>query len=152
LAGVDKKILSIPDNVTLFEPLILINPEEAFPYATVDMLYRQVKGGILSVNRQGFWKSLTLSNGWSARFGSTHTQPSYRVSLDGTVELRGEIAGGSSSTITTLPEEYRPYEIVRMFVPGSAGTHLITINPSGTIVSDLLTPFSLNSIRFSRTN
>lgn len=54
------------------------------------------------------WQTLTLQNGWTAR-GSSFATPGYRLMPDGTVLLRGQMAGGTvtdGTVIATLPTGY----------------------------------------------
>jgi len=59
------------------------------------------------------WSPLTLQNGWTAYTGSGGgwTTPAYGKSAGSIILMKGIIAGGTTTygtTITTLPEGYRP--------------------------------------------
>ncbi len=101
------------------------------------------------------WHNLTLQNGWAAAGGSFHT-PSFRNMGDGTVLLRGSMAGGTTTTgttVATLPTAYRP-DLQTFFTTngnGPGATFAITILPTGAInISQALgsTSLTLDGVRF----
>jgi hypothetical protein len=151
LAGADKKAMFVSPDVTLFNPLVVINPEEAFPYAVIDVPYGNIRGGIFSVGREGHWKAITLAGAWTNELGPPFQQAEYKVAPDGEVFLRGEVSGGSG-LIFTLPVEARPKARLRLRALNSAGTCLITIETTGTVTltSGANTSLDLSTIRFTR--
>lgn len=90
-------------NTTLYNPKIIMSPPEAFPYASSLVRREKIIGGVVSVGRVGDWVALSLNPGWSSPYGSPYAQPAYRVSSDGTVELRGIVQSSSGGDITSLP-------------------------------------------------
>lgn len=72
--------------------------------ATLAVL-KKLTGGALET-----WHNVALLNGWANR-GATFDPLQYRLLPDGTVHLRGTIAGGTSASgtqIGTVPAGYRP--------------------------------------------
>lgn len=152
LSGTTKKAFFADPNVFLYNPMVVINPEEAFPYAVIDVNYGQIQGGIFAVGREGWWKPISLAGGWVNEFGSPYQQAEYKVTPTGEVMLRGEISG-AAGVMFTLPPEARPKALTRVMAFNSTGVSLITVShTTGTVTlsSASASGVSLNSIRFSR--
>lgn len=152
IAGDTKKAASISSNVTLFNPMVVINPEEAFPYATIEVDYGKIKGGVFAVGREGHWKSMALAGSWVNAYGGSYQQAEYKIAPDHKVCLRGEIQGGTG-LITTLPPEARPRSLVRAKALSDAGVCIVTVSETTgavTLVSGSGTGLCLNTISFYR--
>lgn len=96
----------------------------------------QLNGKSLGTGDSG-WITATLTSSFTAY--STAQAPKYRKVLN-TVEIKGglkptaELAAGSTTTIFTLPEGYRPAQAVYVLCQASIkNTWLLTINPGGTV-------------------
>jgi len=148
-AGADKKAVYIDPVISLYNPNIVINPEEGFPYALIDVPYASINGGIFSVGREWLWTAVPLSTGWINRFGSPYVQAGYKIKSDGQVVFRGEIAG--SGTVMTLPANARPKVPQRIYVRGDSASMLFTVNTDGTVTSSgTATSVDLTSLTFYR--
>lgn len=101
------------------------------------------------------WQNLTLNNGWTA-YGSTFQAPIFMKKVDGTVQMAGVIAPGTTTggtQVATLPAGYIPVadHMFRVTAGASAtadvyirNTGAVQIqNPTGTIQW-----LSLSGIRF----
>jgi len=151
LAGTTKKAISISNTIALYNPNVVINPEEAFEYATHDVNYNLIRGGVFSIGREGHWKPLVLEGTWINPFGAPYQTAEYRVGPDGKVFMRGEIAGGSGH-ITTLPIEARPAATNRVRALSGTAICLVSVNTLGVVnlVSGDGENLDLSTINFCR--
>ena len=109
MAGATHYQISQDANLTLVAPNIVLQPPEAFPYALTNILYSQVKGGLVSVGREYVWTNATLQAGWISSYGAPYAAPSFCIDPSGTIRLRGTVNGvPASGLIFTLPIQYRP--------------------------------------------
>lgn len=102
------------------------------------------------------WLTPTLTGGWAAT-GGVYETPGYRLTLEGAVELRGQISSGSTGAVCTLPAGYRPARdqlfatacysgnVLAFWAVSSAGV-VTLLGYSGSAPSIV----SLNGIRFAR--
>ncbi len=149
-AGADKFDIRQDLNTTLLNPNIVIQPPEAFPYATSQVYRRRIKGGIVSVGREYEWTTLTLGSGWSNELGEPYPPASIRVFPDGEVALRGKVTGGTGN-IFTIPDTMRPV-IEQMFTcTSSGGVSRLLLNSAGvlSLQSGSAVGIDLSCIRFT---
>lgn len=98
----------------------------------------QINGKSLGTGDSG-WITATLTSSFTAY--STAQVPRYRkvlnmVEINGAVKPAAELASGSTTTIFTLPEGYRPAKIIYRLCQGSAkNTWMLTINTNGTVTA-----------------
>lgn len=92
------------------------------------------------------WTEMTLAAGWTALGGGTYHTPSYRLEGD-RVHLRGAVTSIlTGTTVTTLPEGYRPAKKMALTAVsfGETATPVVVyvdtdgsvIAPAGTICLD----------------
>ena len=102
------------------------------------------------------WTTLPLDNGWTA-YGSPYQSPIYRRQIDGTVQLSGLIAAGTTTvgtTVATLPIGYRPASDHVFKTSAGAATAVadVYVRSSGAItiqnVAGTVTWLSLSGVRF----
>lgn len=77
-----------------------------------------------------------FQNGW-ANFGGAYNTAAARLDADGTVRLKGLIAGGTLGlTAFTLPAAYRPATKLQLFAASSLGlgTGVVQIDTSGNLI------------------
>jgi hypothetical protein len=154
VAGATRYQISQDANLTLVAPNIVLQPPEAFPYALANILYSQVKGGIVSVGREYVWTNATLQAGWTNPYGAPYAAPGFCIDPSGVIRLRGTVNGiPSSGLILTLPIQYRPS--VAQFFPvwktaNVLGRVLVSTNGQVTETSGLgvAVDIDLTSIQF----
>jgi hypothetical protein len=70
------------------------------------------------------WHPLTLKNGWTSNSGTVFGTPSYAVSAQGIVYLKGAISGGGGLAFT-LPKSARPAAQVDLVTYGDADSAVV---------------------------
>jgi len=115
-------------NLTLINPMIIMQPPEAFPYALTNIDRLKVKGGLISIGRDSTWTAVTFTAPWANTYGAPYAQAGYMIDQTNKVCLRGTVTGAGLSAIFTLPTTHRP--AVNMFfsvyAAGTVGRVLIT--------------------------
>lgn len=100
------------------------------------------------------WKTLTLLNGW---VGVAGLIPQYRLMVDGTVQMRGCMTGGTTAAATQIGQldvGYRPGQTYRFITAeqatGNEFRH-VAVQPSGilNIFNCLTANICIDGIRFS---
>ena len=143
-------------NVSLLNPNIVIQPPEASPYATSEILFAKVKGGIVSVGRKYEWQNVTFTSAWSNLFGVPYAGAGYRVNQCGEVELRGVVVRSAAGfdTIFTLPTDLKPNKdlVFSVYAGGALGKIRVSSTTGEVMfVSGSHTEVNLNGIRFNLT-
>lgn len=93
---------------------------------------------------------LVLAGTWVA-FGSGTITPAYYKTPNGDVVLEGTASAGSAaSTITTLPEGYRPKGTILFAVPANGAFGIVQVTSTGVVshVTGSTTKVSLDGVRF----
>lgn len=150
-AGTGKYTISQDANLTLMTPNIVLQPPEAFPYASDGLLRNQIYGGIVSYGRGSTWTAATLAGAWVNSYGSPYAQAGYCIDSDGVVRVRGTVQNGTG-TIFTLPVGFRP--AANMFFPvyasGSMGRVLVTASTGVvSLAAGTATEVDLSTIQFN---
>lgn len=85
------------------------------------------------------WHAMTLANGWAAAGGAFDT-PSYRITAEGKVDLKGVATGGThaaGTVVTTLPTGWRPAKTRQLVASADGNTSpfccLLQVAADGTI-------------------
>ncbi len=119
----------VQDNITLQKPMIVVQPPEAFPYATSYVPRANVRGGHVSVGRVDVWTPLVMSSGWTSTFGTPYAQPAWRMDSTGRIWLRGTISGSALGEFAILPAGALPQRDHRWgTVSGNVGAARIRLN------------------------
>ena len=133
--------------IYLIQPNIVMQPQEAFPYATISIVRKQIFGGIFSVGRYAFWEDAVFSSGWANTYGyPAYAKASYMIDATNTLSCRGTVTGGTG-IIFILPVEYWP--TYSMFFPFNGG--ILGVNTAGHVylASGSATAVDLTTIRFN---
>lgn len=115
-------------NLTLINPMIMMQPPEASPFALTDLDRAKVLGGIVSIGRNYTWTAVSFTAPWANTYGAPYAPAGYMIDQTNKVRLRGTVTGVGVSAIFTLPTTHRP--AVNMFFSvyagGAVGRVLIT--------------------------
>lgn len=102
------------------------------------------------------WRVPTLGSGWTAA-GGVYEAPGYRLTLEGGVELRGHITGGSTGALFTLPVGFRPRADHLFFTAtySASGGASFAVSSAGVVTvlsfaGGASSIVGLNGIRFAR--
>lgn len=96
-------------------------------------LYDLAAGGDNCYLGETAWVNLGLVNSW-ANCGGPNATAQYMKEMNGWVEVRGCVSGGSSgSVIATLPEGFRPARFEAFPVGTDSGYGLLTVGTDGSI-------------------
>ncbi len=149
-AGADKFDIRQDSNTTLLNPNIVIQPPEAFPYATSQVFRDKIKGGIVSVGREYQWTDIPLQNGWVNEFGVPYSPAGYQVLPTGEVRFRGSISAGTGA-IFTLPVGLRPANSQFFTCYTGGGVGRLLVNNAGVVSLNAGTNASveLSTVRFT---
>ena len=149
-AGTSHYLFYQPGNLYLLNPNIVIQPSEASPYATIQLVRSQIMGGIVDIGRTNIWTAPTLNSGWSNTYGSPYAQIAYKPDPDGWVNLRGMATGGTG-TIFTLPSTLYPSysQIFSTSSNGAVATILIDTSGNVTLLSGSAVSVDLTPVRFN---
>lgn len=144
------------DNVTLVNPNIVIQPPEAFPYATSQIYPNKIKGGVVSVGRNYDWTDVTFNANWSNKYSSPYAPAGYCFTPTGQVMLRGVVARSApaNDAIFTLPFYWKPAEdlFFSVYAGGAIGRILISSSTGNvTFYSGTETEVILDGIVFNLT-
>ncbi len=98
------------------------------------------------------WKSTDLLDSW-VRYAETQEAAAFFKAVDGTVYIKGTVAGGSTGAaarVFILPPGYRPAYKIVVAVITNTGIGQVDIEPTGEVrpVSGGTTWFSLSGITF----
>ena len=122
LAGANHYQVYVQPDLILAAPNIVIQPPDAFPYASNSQFLPLIRGGIYNVGRNFLWTALTLATDYSNTLGAPYAQASYCIDPNGFVRLRGQIvrSGAGSAVLFVLPVDIRP--VVNLIFPTMVGT------------------------------
>lgn len=151
LSGAGHFTISQDANLTLLTPNIVMQPAEAFPYATDAIIRSQVLGGLVSTGRGAQWAAATLSGTWTNMYGAPYAAAGYNIDSDGVVRVRGTVGGGTGA-IFTLPAGFRPANNMFFPVYASGGMGRVLVTAATGVVSlaaGTATEVDLTSIQFN---
>jgi len=148
VAGTSRYVFWTDTNCTFTAPNILMQPPEAFPYASSIYYEAKIKGGQFRVGREYEWVAPTLAGSWANQFGAPYAQAGYQKDDTGIVSLRGTLTSGTG-TIFTLPANFRPEADQFFGIYGNGSMARLKITSAGVVsLSAGAAPIDISGINF----